>query len=162
MRVAFHHGSTTELPCKPESFDIARTGHVQMNVRDKAAFYGEISRAQKPDGRLLFHDSFSSDGRAPRYPVPWAGDPSISFLARADAVPEILEAAGQQAPGWEDRSADSLAWFRSAVNRIRSAGQAPLGLHLLMGASALPGFENLIRNLQESRITVIQSVAART
>jgi len=93
--------------------------------------------------------------------VPWAGDPSISFLARVDAVPGILEAAGLQVLEWEDCSEDSLAWFRNAVARVRAAGPAPLGLHLLMGASTLPKFENLIRNLQESRITVIRSVAAR-
>jgi len=159
--VEFHHGSATELPYTTKSFDIVWTEHVQMNIADKAAFYGEIARVLKPGGRLLFHDIFSRDGCEPRYPVPWAGDPSISFLARVDAVPGILEAAGLQVLEWEDCSEDSLAWFRNAVARVRAAGPAPLGLHLLMGASTLPKFENLIRNLQESRITVIRSVAAR-
>jgi len=162
QRVAFHHGSATELPFEPGSFDIVWTEHVQMNIADKATFYGEIARVLKPGGHLLFHDIFSSDGSEPWYPVPWAGDASISFLAQADTVPEILEAAGLQVLEWEDRSADSLAWFRNTVARVKANGPAPLGLHLLMGASALPKFENLIRNLQESRITVIQSVAART
>jgi len=161
QRVAFHQGSATELPFEPDSFDIVWTEHVQMNIGNKAAFYGEIARVLKPGGRLLFHDIFSNDGSEPCYPVPWACDPSISFLARVDTVPDILEAAGLQVLEWEDRSADSLAWFRNAVARFRAPDPAPLGLHLLMGASALPKFENLIRNLQESRITVIQSVAVR-
>lgn len=160
-RVEFHHGSATQLPYERGSFDIVWTEHVQMNIADKAAFYGEIARVLKPGGRLLFHDIFSRDGSDPWYPVPWAGDPSISFLARVDAVPDILEAAGLQVLEWEDRSDDSLAWFRNAVARMRNAGPAPLGLHLLMGASALPKFENLIRNLEEARIAVIQAVAAR-
>jgi sarcosine/dimethylglycine N-methyltransferase len=133
-----------------------------MNIADKATFYGEIARVLKPGGYLLFHDIFSSDGSEPWYPVPWAGDASISFLARTDTVPNTLEAAGLQLLEWEDRSEDSLTWFRNAVAQIRRTGPAPLGLHLLMGASALPKFENLIRNLQESRIAVIQSVAVRT
>jgi ubiquinone/menaquinone biosynthesis C-methylase UbiE len=161
-RVAFDHGSATELPYGPDSFDIVWTEHVQMNIADKAAFYGEIARVLKPGGRLLFHDIFSNDRGEPWYPVPWAGDASLSFLARADTVPDILEAAGLQVQEWEDRSEDSLAWFRNAVAQARATGPAPLGLHLLMGASTLPKFENLIRNLQESRITVIQSVAVRT
>jgi ubiquinone/menaquinone biosynthesis C-methylase UbiE len=161
-RVEFHHGSATALPFEPDSFDIVWTEHVQMNIADKAAFYGEIARVLKPGGRLLFHDIFSRDGSEPWYPVPWAGDASISFLARADSIPGILEAAGLQVLAWEDRSEDSLSWFRRAVSQLRTCGPTPLGLHLLMGASTLPKFENLIRNLQESRITVIQSVAVRT
>ena len=160
-RVVFQHGSATELPFEPGSFDIVWTEHVQMNIADKATFYGEIARVLKPGGHLLFHDIFSSEGSEPWYPVPWAGDASISFLAQAGTVPDILEAAGLQVLEWEDRSADSLEWFRNTVARVRATGPAPLGLHLLMGASALPKFENLIRNLQESRITVIQSVASR-
>jgi ubiquinone/menaquinone biosynthesis C-methylase UbiE len=161
-RVEFHHGSATALPFAADSFDIVWTEHVQMNIADKAAFYGEIARVLKPGGRLLFHDIFSRDGTEPWYPVPWAGDASISFLARADSIPDILAAAGLQVLEWEDRSEDSLGWFRNAVSQLRTSGPKPLGLHLLMGASTLPKFENLIRNLQESRITVIQSVAART
>jgi ubiquinone/menaquinone biosynthesis C-methylase UbiE len=160
-RVEFHHGSATELPYEPDSFDIVWTEHVQMNIADKDAFYGEITRVLKPGGRLLFHDIFSRDGSEPWYPVPWAVDASISFLARADTVPDILQTAGLQLLEWEDRSEDSLAWFRNAVAQLRTTGPTSLGLHLLMGASALPKFENLIRNLQESRITVIQSVAAK-
>ena len=161
QQVAFHHGNALELPFEADSFEIVWTEHVQMNIADKATFYGEIARVLKPGGRLLFHDIFSSDGSEPWYPVPWAGDASISFLAQVDTMPDILEAAGLQVLEWEDRSADSLEWFMNIVARVRATDPAPLGLHLLMGASALPKFENLIRNLQESRITVIQSVAAR-
>lgn len=129
-----------------------------MNVADTAAFYGEIAQVLKPGGRLLFHDIRCSHTA----PVPRAGDPSISFLARVDPVPDILESAGLQVLEWEYRSADSLEWFRNAVAGVRATGPAPLGLHLLLGTSILRRLENLIRNLQESRITVIQSVAART
>jgi hypothetical protein len=135
---------------------------VQANVADTAAFYGEIARMLKPGGRLQFHDICSSGTGKPWYPVPRAGDPSISFLARVDPVPDILEAAELQVLEWEDRSADSLEWFRNAVAGIRATGPVPLGLHLLLATSTLPRLENLNRNLQESRITVIQSVAART
>jgi ubiquinone/menaquinone biosynthesis C-methylase UbiE len=161
-RVEFQHGSATALPFEAESFDIVWTEHVQMNIADKAAFFGEIARVLKPGGRLLFHEIFSTDGSDPWYPVPWAGDASISFLARADSIPGILEATGLQVLEWEDRSADSLGWFRKTVAQLRTSGPTPLGLHLLMGASTVPKLENLIRNLQASRITVIQSVAAKT
>jgi len=160
-RVEFHHGSATELPFADAGFDIVWTEHVQMNIADKAAFYGEIARVLKPGGRLLFHDIFSRNGNEPHYPVPWASEPSIGFLADVDTLPDILADAGLQVLDWEDRSADSLAWFRKAVAQFNAMGPAPLGLHLLMGDSALPKFENLIRNLQEGRIAVIQSVAVR-
>jgi len=160
-RVEFHHGSATQLPYPGGSFDVVWTEHVQMNIADKARFYGEIARVLKPGGRLLFHDIFSRDGREPHFPVPWAANASISFLADTDAVADVLAAQGMRILDWEDRSADSLEWFRNAVARFNSQGPAPLGLHLLMGGSALPKFENLIRNLEEARIAVIQAVAAR-
>jgi hypothetical protein len=133
-----------------------------MNIADTVAFYGENARSPEPGGCRLFHELFSRDGSEPWYPVPWAVNPSISSLARTEAVPGILEGNGLQVQECEDRSEDSLEWFRYAVAGIRVPDPAPLGLHLLMGDSVLPKFENLVRNPQESRIMLIQAVAVRS
>ena len=40
-RVECQHGIATALPFEPASFDIVWTESVQLNIADKAAFYGE-------------------------------------------------------------------------------------------------------------------------
>ena len=76
-KTEFSQGSALELPCQDESFDLAWTEHVQMNIEDKARFYGEIARVLRPGGKLAFHDIFRGPGEPPFYPAPWAGDAAI-------------------------------------------------------------------------------------
>jgi hypothetical protein len=110
-------------------------------------------------GRLVFHDVFKGTAGEPHYPVPWAEDASISFLASAQEVRGILEQLGLRIEDWEDTSARSLRWFQAAAEKAKRTGPAPLGMHLVMGSTARAKFANLIRNLQEQRVVVVQGVA---
>jgi ubiquinone/menaquinone biosynthesis C-methylase UbiE len=160
-KVEFHQGSALEIPFGDGSFDVVWTEHVQMNIGDKRAFYAEIARVLAPHGRLLFHDIFQGDGGPLHYPVPWAEDGSISFLASPEAVRQILQEAGFSLLDWEDTSQQSLEWFSAALEKLKLSGPPPLGLHLLMGDSAKAKFANNVRNLTERRIVVIQAVAEK-
>ncbi|TAK41741.1 MAG: methyltransferase domain-containing protein [Betaproteobacteria bacterium] len=157
-RTAFRAASALELPYPDASFDLAWTEHVQMNVADKARFYGEIRRVLVPGGKLLFHDVFRGPAGEPYFPVPWAGDASISHLEAPEEVARLLQSLGLRRRHWEDVTAKSLAWFRALLERFATRGRPPLGLHLLMGADASQKFENLVRNLDEARIVVVQAV----
>jgi cyclopropane fatty-acyl-phospholipid synthase-like methyltransferase len=159
-KVGFRQASALELPFGDAEFDVVWTEHVQMNIADKHRFYGEIARVLAPGGRLMFHDIFRGHGEL-HYPVPWADMSSISFLATQDEVREILQGVGFRVLDWEDTSARSLAWFGAAVERIKASGPPPLGLHLLMGDTALAKLENMGRNLREGRIVVAQAVAEK-
>lgn len=159
-RTRFEHGSALALPFEDESFDVAWTEHVQMNIADKRRFYGEIARVLTAGGRLIFHDIFRGHGEL-HYPVPWADMSSISFLATADEVREILQGVGLRLLDWEDTSARSLEWFTAAVQRMRASGPPPLGIHLLMGDTAFAKLDNMLRNLREGRIVVAQAVAEK-
>jgi ubiquinone/menaquinone biosynthesis C-methylase UbiE len=161
-RVAFQLSSALSMPFDKSSFDLAWTEHVQMNIEDKRALYGEIARVLKPGGRLLFHDIFQGPSGAPHYPVPWAETSSISFLATPDVVRETLNTLGFKILVWENKSQHSLEWFTATLERLKQSGPLPLGLHLLMGATAKSKFENVLRNLQEGRIVVYQAVAERS
>jgi len=155
---SFRAASALELPFPDASFEVAWTEHVQMNIADKARFYTEIRRVLAPGGRLLFHDVFRGPGGEPHFPVPWAGDASISHLEAPEAVARRLQSLGLRQRHWEDVSEKSLAWFRTLLERFAARGRPPLGLHLLMGADATPKFENLVRNLGEARIVVVQAL----
>ena len=159
--VEFHQGSALALPFGRESFDVAWTEHVQMNIADKRRFYGEITRVLKPRGRLVFHDVFRGTRGELHYPVPWAEEASISFLATPEAVRQLLPTVGLNLLDWEDMSQLSTEWFSGIVNRIRASGPPPLGIHLLMGVTARTKLENMVRNLREERIVVVQGVAEK-
>lgn len=157
----FQQSSALDMPFAAGSFDVVWTEHVQMNIADKRAFYAEIARVLTPGGCLLFHDIFRGDGGPLHYPVPWAEESSISFLATPEEVREILEGLGFSILDWEDKSRHSQVWFTAAVERLKVAGPLPLGLHLLMGSNTAVKLANNLRNLEERRFVVIQAVARK-
>jgi ubiquinone/menaquinone biosynthesis C-methylase UbiE len=159
--VAFRQASALGLPFDDASFDVVWTEHVQMNIADKRAFYREIGRVTRPGGMLLFHDIFAGEGGPPYYPVPWADESSISFLAAPQAVKATLEALGFVIHEWVDKSEPSLQWIATALERARVSGPPPVGTHLLMGETARQKLENVIRSLREGRLAVYQARAEK-
>lgn len=153
--------SALAMPFADGVFDVAWTEHVQMNIADKRAFYGEIARVLRPGGLLLFHDVFAGDAGPVHLPVPWAEDGSISFLATPGETRAILDERGFDIRDWDDRTQATLAWFAAAVQRLDASGPPPLGLHLLMGETAGTKLRNMERNLREGRIVVYQALAQK-
>ena len=158
-RVEFHQGSALALPFDAGSFDVVWTEHVQMNIADKGAFYGELARVLEPGGRLAFHDIFQGPGGDPHFPVPWAGEPALSSLAPPNTIRATLGAVGLAVRDWEDQTAKAAMWLRGVMDKVRESGPPPVGIHLLMGDTARAKLENVLRNLEEGRITVVQAVA---
>lgn len=160
-RTSFREGDATALPVDDGAFDVVWTEHAQMNIADKPRFYGELARALRPGGRLAFHDIFAGPGGGLHFPVPWAGDASISHLVTVGGLRKLLDNAGFEVVRWEDKTAASLAFFDATLERLQAEGPRPVGLHLIMGVDALDKFKNLHRNLQEGHVQVIQAVLTR-
>lgn len=159
--VEFRQANALDLPFADASFDVVWTEHAQMNIEDKRAFYGQGARVLKAGGELVFHDIFKGDGPPVDFPVPWAEEASISFLATPETARDILEAVGFEITHWEEKTRQSLEWFSAAIEKIKVAGPPPLGIHLLMGPSAKLKLENMVRNLEERRIVVFLAVARK-
>jgi SAM-dependent methyltransferase len=157
----FCRADAVRLPFAEASFDLVWTEHTQMNVADKARFYGEIARVLRPGGRLAFYDILQGNGGAPYYPVPWAADASTNFLLTPEALRAQLQSTGFQLLFWEDRTEEAVAWFQELFQRSRREGRPALGLHLLMGPQARVKSENQLRNLAEGRIVLVEGVAER-
>jgi SAM-dependent methyltransferase len=87
-------GSVTALPFGDGEFDLVWSHYVAMNVSDKAALFGEAFRVLKPGGRLVFAMLAQGTGGPPIYPLPWARDPSYSYLVTPEEALAGLEAAG--------------------------------------------------------------------
>ena len=160
-KVACRQVSALEMPFDDGTFDVVWTEHVQMNIADKQAFYREIGRVMRPKGTLLFHDIFEGKGGPLHYPVPWAEEASISFLASPETVRKTLTDLGFVIHDWVDKSEASLQWLVTAIEKLKVSGPPPLGTHLLMGDTARKKFENAMRNLREGRYVVYQARAEK-
>jgi SAM-dependent methyltransferase len=158
---SFCAADATRLPFEDASFDVVWTEHVQMNIEDKERFYGEMSRVLAPGGRIAFHDIFAGEGGRPRFPVPWAEVSRLSHLRPAGEVRGLLEDMGLEVEVWEDETGLAAEWFRAALERMQSGGRPPLGLHILMGATAPTKFQNILHALENERIVTIQAVLRR-
>lgn len=159
--VEFRQANALDLPFADASFDVVWTEHAQMNIEDKGAFYGQAARVLKAGGELVFHDIFKGGGPPVEFPVPWAEEASVSFLATPETARDILEAVGFEITHWEEKTRQSLEWFSAAIEKIKVSGPPPLGIHLLMGPTAKLKLENMVRNLEEGRIVVFQAVARK-
>ncbi len=156
-RVDYRQGSALELPFEDASFDVAWTQHVSMNIEDKSRMYSEMARVVRPGGRIALYDPILGSGESLHFPVPWANAAETSYLVNAEATREHLGAAGLEIRKWREVTDASAEWFRAKL----AAGPAPVGLHLLMGSRWPPMAKNLLRNLEEGRVVVIQTVLER-
>ena len=159
--VSYRHGNALEMPFADASFDVLWTQHATMNIADKGRLYREIWRVLKPGGVLAGYDVLAGTGGAVHFPVPWAREPSISFLLTPQVLRETLEGTGFEMLVWRDTTEAGRVWFRRLGEKIRNEGPSPLGLHLLLGPEFRQMAQNLVRNLEEDRIAIIEAVARR-
>jgi SAM-dependent methyltransferase len=160
-RTVFRQGNALALPFSDDHFDVVWTEHVQMNIADKAGFYSELRRVLKAGGQLVFHEILAGVRGGLHLPVPWAADTSISHLISENDLQTLLADLDFETVRWEDQTDASVAFFRTAAERVRNEGWMPLGVHLLMGNDAAAKMRNVLRNLEEDRVRVVQAVMKR-
>ena len=82
-RVRVLHGSALSLPLPDNSFDRAYSQAALMNVSDKRSVFCEAFRVLRPGGLLALSLAGAGSAGDPRYPLPWATTPDISFSRHA-------------------------------------------------------------------------------
>ncbi|OQP62693.1 hypothetical protein A3860_27165 [Niastella vici] len=157
----FVTGSVLALPFDNNSFDTVFTQHVQMNIADKKTFYSEVHRVLITGARFVYYDILSHDQLPIQFPVPWASDASMSFLATSPQLQELLIETGFQRIQVKDETAKGIAFFNNLFTRIAQKGLPALGLHLLMGDTALEKLRNLHTNLIEGKIMLESGVYSK-
>jgi ubiquinone/menaquinone biosynthesis C-methylase UbiE len=160
-RTRFLVGDATRTGLPDASADAVLTVHVAMNIADKAALCAEAFRLVRPGGRFVVYDVLQGDGGEVRYPVPWADDPSTSFLVTKDEMRVFLEAAGFTIMIEADSSDESLLWFREMRARIERDGPAPVTFAAFLGPSFGQMAANQVANLAERRIRTIMFTCSR-
>lgn len=155
-RVEIRRADALDLPFADGEFSVVWTQHVSMNVEDKPRMYAEMRRVVPTGGRLGFFDILAGPTQPIRFPVPWASDENVSFLASALETQVLVAAAGFRTRLWEDTTAQATGFYRAMGMLTPPA--PPLGLHLIVPNVSEKG-ANLRRNAEEGRIIVVRCVA---
>jgi sarcosine/dimethylglycine N-methyltransferase len=153
-RISVHQGDVTRLPFADDTFDVAISQHVQMNVAEKARLYAEARRVLVPGGRLAMWDIVIGDGRELSYPLPWAERSEHSHLVGPDELRTVVEASGFATEQWNDLTDQASALMQALLAQPPS----PLGLHAFVADFARKA-ENLTAALSDGRLRVIQGIA---
>jgi SAM-dependent methyltransferase len=159
--VSYRTGNALDMPFDDMRFDILWTQHAAMNINDKTRLYSEMFRVLTPGGHLAIYDVMSGPGGEVYFPVPWARDSSISFLATEDELRRYLETAGFRIVSWRDTTETGLAWFAAKSAEIKKQGRPIVGYHILLGDDFPQMGRNQLRSFNEKRMTLLQVIAMR-
>ena len=157
-KTTFVCGDATALPFKDATFDFAWTQHVQMNIDNKTKFYSEVERVLAQKGTFLYYDIFKKGVKEVHYPMPWADEPSISFLDTKENMDEILSTLGLKKEQSNDETSEGILFFENLLGKIKKNGPPKLGLNVLMGASTKDKIINLLTGLKEGSIELQSGV----
>ncbi len=160
-RILYRQGDALNMPFDDASFDVAWTQHTAMNIEDKPRLYSEMWRVVKQGGLIAIYDILAGDGGPVHFPVPWAREPSISFLATPDELHNLLEEAGFEILRWRDTTDLGREWFRALGQHIQEEGAPSLGFQVLLGPDFQAMAQNQVRNLEENRIRLIEVLAKK-
>jgi ubiquinone/menaquinone biosynthesis C-methylase UbiE len=157
-KVKFNVGSALEMPFDNNSFDVVWTQFAGMNIADKDKLYAEFRRVLRPGGVLALHEVMAGTVSDLHYPNFWANEPTLNFLRQPDEVHQLLVSAGFQEIHWIDLTQHSFEWFRAMLASRPANEKPPLGFQVFIADSVQQKAVNIIRNLEEKRVTVMQAV----
>ena len=85
----------------------------------------------------------------------------MSSLCTQEEAKDIIEKSHLTVHEWKDKSEQSLEFFKKMAMKIEASGPPHLGFYLLMGKTAKIKFLNQVRNLEESKISIVQGTALK-
>lgn len=160
-RVKFHATSALELPFGDNTFDGAWSLQMNMNVDDKLSWLKETYRVLKPGGRAILYEVCGNKNTPLYFPVPWAQDSSMSFLVPPVSFRDIITSAGFEIDVWNDKTDLAKKAFADVPEPKGDLDLPVLGVYLLVGNDIRTKAYNLHRNLDEERVSLIETVAVK-
>ena len=159
-RVTFFCGDALSLNAADHTYDVVWTQQSCMNIRDKEGLVREVNRVLKPGGTYVFQEVFGGDhGDAIHLPVPWARSAEMSFLSPPSNIHDLISGEGMKEVVWLDATDQFIEEYRELAAKTGDATQRPpLGVHLMLGEQSATMRQNVVRNLEEGRVSVYQGV----
>lgn len=159
--VRIEHGDGQCLPYPDSFFDGAYTQHVTMNVADRPRFFAEAYRVLKPGAFFALTEHGLGPKGDPHYPVPWSADGTGAYLVISSETRAVLEKTGFEDIVVEDTGAKYVAAYKMAIEKAEKGALPPLGVHILMGETALQKTRNAAKNIEEGRTHPIQLICRK-
>lgn len=152
-RIEFRVANALDLPFPDASFDHVWSHNVTMNIADKAGFAREAARVLKPGGRFSCAEVERGPAAGgPNFPLPWASEPSSSFLATPADMRAALEDAGLSMVAQNDMTESGLAFAREAAERA-GRGEPPVAAnHFAMGDDMRERSRNMVQALRDGAL----------
>ena len=160
-KVRFRCCSALDLPFDDESFDLVWMQNSSMNIPDKERLYSEVRRVLRPNGRLATQDVLSGPVTPLHYPMPWAEDPSLSYMISAQDFQNLLGSLGFKEVAWNDVTALGVKVQRERLAAASTGAPVPLGQGVIVSKDMSKNMSNSLRNAEEGRTVVITSVFQR-
>jgi len=153
-QVHFCCGHALNLPFPDGSFDLVWTQNSGMQIAKKVRLYREFFRVLHPAGRLAQLEPIAGPVQPPHFPLMWAREAANSHLLTADALHEVILAAGFIERYWHP-----VATFQESAP---SPGATPLTIQsLVMGERLAAIQEARARNAAEDRLRTVLLVCER-
>lgn len=161
-QVTFSQGDALKLPFAGQQFDAVFMIHLSMNIGDKDALFTEARRVLKKGGRLLLWEICRGDAPGMIFPVPWAQDPSFSYLIDMAEMTATLKRCGLASLLVQDATDPAAAWIRArqSASKNKSRGKPRLNLNLILEDFRLKRV-NISKNLLQGCIRVVRASATK-
>jgi len=160
-RVTFHACSALSMPFDDDCFDGVWSLQMNMNVEDKLSWLQETYRVLKPGGRAVLYEVCGHKNTPPYFPVPWAQQSSMSFLLPPEAFRDVITASGFEIAVWNDKTDLAKKAFAKVSQPVAEPKLPALGVYMLVGDDIATKAYNLRRNLEEERVSLIETVALK-
>lgn len=160
-RVKFQACSALELPFDDNSFDGVWSLQMNMNVEDKLSWLKETYRVIKPGGQAVLYEVCGGENTPQYFPVPWAQDSSMSYLVPLNRFRDLIISAGFEIMIWEDKTDLARQAFAAVPEPSGEPKLPALGVYMLVGEDISTKAYNLRRNLDEDRVSLIETVVTK-
>jgi ubiquinone/menaquinone biosynthesis C-methylase UbiE len=155
----FEQGNAAQLPFADQTFESAYMFHVGMNIADKSKLFREIKRVLRPGSVFAIYDVMRIGPGDLQFPVPWATAAQESFVGSIEDYRKALAHEGFSILAERERKEFAIDFFERMRQRTAQEGPRPLGIHLIMGETAMAKTGNVLDALRRGVIAPVEMFA---